>query len=553
MELIDKENFDFLGIFSLQEVKGIENLVEASLEGYLSRNRDYYARKTVMECSKERERCSQLLPLQGKKAFVVAERILHCSCRVFYNEYLSLLKSKRQNENEKFDIIKRCLEEDSQRLINALENKKIQPTNIRLPKSKRLTENRFIEAGNKWILYDTVKHFPKIKHVVNPLYGGILIGPFFKIIKGINYTPVLFGMHDQKSERFVKNGIVKEINKIILKKDLANLPKEISVIDDNVGTERTLEILKRTFSLLGEDVKIGGVEMSWTYYDQVKTGIRSSEIFNIKSIDFPTFRDTRHHKITERLVKALCRNGNEYLRELKLLGFHNQFISDDTLLFNRGKSIAYQYNQKFSSYLNKTSNFILSMDLMNKKVRYLEKESFDKALNIVRDYETVNVIDIDRHQGRKPNLDIIKRILKIKRCRIGGGVKTRRDIQQLLDMGAQKVIIGTHAREELFQSFPKNKIVIAIDSVDRKTGKKKNVTRLIKRFENYCNEFQYVCVETDGKMQGGDIENAIKYSKLTKNKFNCVGGISSKQEMIKLKQYNIGCVVGRALLNGYFG
>jgi hypothetical protein len=109
---------------------------------------------------------------------------------------------------------------------------------------------------------------------------------------------------------------------------------------------------------LGKDVKTGGIEMSWTYYSQIKTGIRSGEIFNIKSIDFPTFRDTRHHRITERFVKALCKSGTEYLKELRLLGFHNQFISDDILLFNRGKSIAYQYNQRFNSHGRSFNKFI---------------------------------------------------------------------------------------------------------------------------------------------------------------------------------------------------
>ena len=45
---------------------------------------------------------------------------------------------------------------------------------------------------------------------------------------------------------------------------------------------------------------------------------------------------------------------------------------------------------------------------------------------------------------------------------------------------------------------------------------------------------------------------AIKYSKITKNIFNCVGGISSKEEMEKLKKHNIGCTIGRKVQEGYF-
>jgi len=450
-------------------------------------------------------------------------------------------------------LSKLCLEEDTKRLISALDNKVVWPTKNKLPASEGLTESRFIEADNKWILYDTIKNFPKTDHIINLLHGAILVGPFFKAIKQINYTPVLFGMHDQKSQELIKSGIVKDTNNIILHEDFNNLPKEITIIDDNIGTGKTLGVLQATFSFLGKRVRVGSIEMSWTYYDQVKTGVRESEIFNIESIDFPTFRDTRHHTIAERLIDALRKSGNEYLKELKSLGFHNQFISDDILLFNRGKSIAEQYNLKFKSYLDKTTNFILSMDLMNRCIRYLEKEPINKAVNIIRDYETINIIDIDRYQGKEPNFDLIKKILRIKKCRVGGGIKTKKDIKQLLDLGAQKVIVGTHAQEELLRDFPKDKIIVALDSIDRKTGKRRNVPFLIKRLKNYCDEFQYVCVETDGKMKGGDIKNAIKYSKLTKNKFNCVGGICSKKEMLILKKHDIGCVIGRALQDGYFG
>lgn len=76
---------------------------------------------------------------------------------------------------------------------------------------------------------------------------------------------------------------------------------------------------------------------------------------------------------------------------------------------------------------------------------------------------------------------------------------------------------------------------------------------MIKRFEPYCDEVQYVCAETDGKALGGDIENAIRYSKLTKNKFDCIGGIASKEELLELKKHRIGCGVGRAIEEGYYG
>jgi phosphoribosylformimino-5-aminoimidazole carboxamide ribonucleotide (ProFAR) isomerase len=190
---------------------------------------------------------------------------------------------------------------------------------------------------------------------------------------------------------------------------------------------------------------------------------------------------------------------------------------------------------------------------MNQKIRYLNHLPVTEAIKFVQDFETVNVIDLDRYRGRKANLSIIKKILAIKKCRVGGGLKTRKDIQQLLDLGAQKVIVGTHASEELFKYFPQNRIIVALDSTCRETGEKRDIPALIKRFEPYCDEVQYVCVETDGKALGGDIRNAIQYSKLTKNKLNCIGGIASKKELLELEKHKIGCGVGRAIEERYYG
>jgi len=192
------------------------------------------------------------------------------------------------------------------------------------------------------------------------------------------------------------------------------------------------------------------------------------------------------------------------------------------------------------------------MDIMNKKIRYLEKYPIEKAISIVRDYPKVNIIDLDRFYGNNQSLEIISEIMKVKKVRVGGGVRTKEEIQMLLDMGAEKVIIGTHATPELLKDFDPQKIIVGLDSIDRRTNTVVNIPEKIRLFEPYCSEFNYVSVQHDGKALGGDVDNAIRYSKLTKNIFNCVGGISSKEEMNRLKNYNVGCTIGRKLQEGYF-
>ena len=56
MERLKLDEFDFMGLFTLMDVKGIEDLV-TPLENrlYLSRNYDYYKRGTCSEFSNKRE------------------------------------------------------------------------------------------------------------------------------------------------------------------------------------------------------------------------------------------------------------------------------------------------------------------------------------------------------------------------------------------------------------------------------------------------------------------------------------------------------------------
>jgi len=550
MEEINDDDFDYLGIIQLTDAKGIEFLTEPLSNGkYLSRNKEYYKDKSCVQASKERNRCRNFLPLKGKKAFVIVERMLNDSCRVFYSEFQELLKNEKLTG---FRIAQKCLEEDVENIIRVMSGKTAVKTNYNLPQSGRVTSGRQIEADHKKILLETVKKLPKQRFVINPLIGGILIGPFFRAIHSSDYCPVLFGMHDQNSLPIVNNGRIKNITGVIPPRELRRLPKEILIFDDNVGTGETLEILKNTFEKLGKRVKTGALEMSWDYYDQIKRNLRSGKLFNPRLINYPTYRSNRHHSLSNELINALAINGDFYLKMLKLKGFHNLFLPADSLLYFRGKSICEKYNIRIKDYLNIKSNLILSVDIMKKKIRYLEDLEIDEAIKNVLDFPEVNIIDIDRHQGKSANLEIVKKILALRKCRVGGGIKEKGDIKQLLNVGAKKIIVGAYATEKLLRGFPKNKIVIAMDSIDRKTGKRRNIPNLIKRFEPHCDEFQYVCVETDGKALGGDIKNAIRYSKLTKKKFNCVGGIASKDERDKLAKYNIGCVVGRALEEGYY-
>jgi len=540
-ELLEEYDFDYLGLIKIKNSEKIENLVSKINDDlFVSRSSEYYKKKTYNELVDFREELKKLFPLEIKKAFIVCEYMLNASYRIFYEDYKKALNKRPNN----IEISQKCMEEDVSNIIKCLRNKVIDTPGYTLKKIDNdvYVENRLIEGDHKMLLYKTISNIYNANHIVCPLYSAILIGPFFKILHGVDYSYVKFGVHDQNMKELYEKGKI-NISNISIN---SNLPNNVEIIDGNIGTGLTLVILKQLFAKNNISVKTGSLEISYEHMNKNK------DFSIMKNIDYKTYISTRHHTITDDLVSTLCNNHENYIRKLRNYGFQNQFLSDIELLYNRGKSICEINNISFDSIVKYDSNFVLSMDIMNKKIRYLEKYPIEKAISIIRDYPKVNIIDLDRFYGDSQSLEIISEIMKVKKVRVGGGVRKKEEIQMLLDMGAEKVIIGTHATPELLKDFDPEKIIVGLDSIDRRTNTVVNIPEKIKLFEPYCSEFNYVSVEHDGKALGGDVDNAIKYSKLTKNIFNCVGGISSKEEMNRLKNHNVGCTIGRKLQEGYF-
>lgn len=540
-ELLEDDDFDYLGLIKLNNSENIENLVSKINDGlFVSRSSEYYKKKTYNELVDFREELKKLFPLEIKKAFIVCEYMLNASYRIFYEDFKRALNKEINN----IEVSQKCMEEDVSNIIKCLRNKVIDTpcTSLQKVDIDVYVENRLIEGDHKMLLYKTISNIHNANHIVCPLYSAILIGPFFKILHGIDYSYVKFGVHDQNMKELYDKGKI-TLDNISIN---SNFPSNIEIFEGNIGTGLTLIILKEMFIKDNINVKTGTLEISYEYMDKNK------DFSILRNIDYKTYVSTRRHTVTDDLVYTLCNNHKDYIRKLRSYGFQNQFLSDIELLYNRGKSICEMNNISFDSLVKYDSDFVLSMDIMNKKIRYLEKYPIQKAISIIRDYPKVNIIDLDRFYGDSQSLEIISEIMKIKKVRVGGGVRKKEEIQMLLDMGAEKVIIGTHATPDLLKDFDPEKIIVGLDSIDRRTNMIVNIPEKIKLFEPYCSEFNYVSVEHDGKALGGDVDNAIKYSKLTKKIFNCVGGISTKEEMKKLKKHNVGCTIGRKIQEGYF-
>src|SRR5580704_9160263 len=125
---------------------------------------------------------------------------------------------------------------------------------------------------------------------------------------------------------------------------------------------------------------------------------------------------------------------------------------------------------------------IPSIDLMGGKIvqlvqgdkKKLEFDNFDYWIERFSRYPMVQLIDLDAARGAGDNRSLVKRIVGQLACQVGGGIRSLGNAQELLSLGARKVIIGSalltegqidreHARA-LADALPKAALMFALDS-----------------------------------------------------------------------------------------
>lgn len=122
----------------------------------------------------------------------------------------------------------------------------------------------------------------------------------------------------------------------------------------------------------------------------------------------------------------------------------------------------------------------------------------------------IHVVDVDAARGRKPNDEALLSILDSVTVpvQVGGGVRSLRRIQELLDTGARRVVVGTFGVEhpdwlrEAARCFPQG-LVANLDEQDGKV--------LIKaRSEDSGKSFEALALEYDGYGFEGLLLTALK-------------------------------------------
>lgn len=218
---------------------------------------------------------------------------------------------------------------------------------------------------------------------------------------------------------------------------------------------------------------------------------------------------------------------------------------------------------------------IPSIDLMGGKIvqlvqgekKKLEFDNFDYWIERFSKYPLVQLIDLDAARGAGDNRPLVKQIVGQLNCQVGGGIRNLETAQELLNMGARKVIIGSalltegrinqeHARA-LADTLPRAALMFALDSRGGRVAidgwrKQTAVTAfdMIRELEPFCETFLYTHIDTEGLMGGIPMETVHAIQRATVRHLVVAGGISEQQEIDSLDALGIDAVVGMALYAG---
>ena len=182
--------------------------------------------------------------------------------------------------------------------------------------------------------------------------------------------------------------------------------------------------------------------------------------------------------------------------------------------------------------------------------------------------EILHVINLDGAFGNTSNnLEIIKKIIKTVSIpvQLGGGIRTVTDASNLLDIGVEKVILGTMAVEnpenisEISKEYGSKRTIVALDSKEGKVVVKgwtekteKTAPELGVSLENKgAGGILFTNVDVEGMMSGFNMDPLEDLLEAVDIPVVYSGGVTSLDDVKKLSETETyGVVIGSALYKG---
>ncbi len=183
-------------------------------------------------------------------------------------------------------------------------------------------------------------------------------------------------------------------------------------------------------------------------------------------------------------------------------------------------------------------------------------------------FKNLHIVDLDGAlTGETVNLDIIQDIvgkfnLKIE---VGGGIRNPESIQKYIDVGVEKVILGSavikdkNFLKEACEKFV-GKIALGLDAKDgylSVSGWRENSNQLALDYLKEVNDYGvsrliYTDINKDGMKQSPNFDETLKVAEISNCPVIISGGVSSIDDIKKAKNLkNVeGIIVGKAIYDG---
>jgi phosphoribosylformimino-5-aminoimidazole carboxamide ribotide isomerase len=218
---------------------------------------------------------------------------------------------------------------------------------------------------------------------------------------------------------------------------------------------------------------------------------------------------------------------------------------------------------------------IPSIDLMGGKIvqliqgerKALEFDDLEEWIARFSSFPLIQLIDLDAAIGSGHNRELVREFAQRLPCQVGGGVRSIQTAEQMLAIGAKRVILGSALirdgvpdivfAEEAARSVGPDKLVFAIDSRQGRVAIRgwRQLTAITPRemiaaLEKWCGAFLYTHIDTEGLMQGIPLEVVTQLRASTRKQLIVAGGIASSKQIDQLDTLRIDAVVGMAIYTG---
>ena len=183
--------------------------------------------------------------------------------------------------------------------------------------------------------------------------------------------------------------------------------------------------------------------------------------------------------------------------------------------------------------------------------------------------ELIHVVDLDAALGSGDNVSAIKRILQNVNVKveIGGGIRSLEKADELLKLGAYRVIFGTAAVnnpslvKDAVARFGSEHVAVAIDEKDGKVAvhgwvnkSEMDFLELAKLFDEMrVGVLIFTPISVDGTLEGPRIQKTVELMNSVSVPVVASGGVAQLSDLVALSKTGVcGVIVGTAIYEKKF-